>query len=33
MYPKDARFDDSDDDEDQEPAKYNWDDEEDKDEF
>jgi len=31
MYPKDARFDDSDDDEDQEPAKYNWDD--DKDEF
>lgn len=33
MYPKDARFDDSDDYEDQKPAKYNWDDEEDKDEF
>lgn len=26
MYPKDARFDDSDYEEDQEPAKYNWDD-------
>jgi len=33
MYPKDARFDNSDDDEDQEPAKYNWDYDEDKDEF
>lgn len=33
MYPKDARFDDSDDDEDQEPAKYNWDDDEEKDDF
>ncbi|CAF1972657.1 unnamed protein product [Rotaria magnacalcarata] len=33
MYPKDARFGDGNDDEDQEPAKYNWDDDEDKDEF